>query len=755
MVSSPAQSTGVRRIADLEAVAIFQQDVLSSSSQTQDIPTKATLASNQTFPLSSKVESTCSTSCAIVPADRIITGDDSSKLHDNLRRVSSQSRRTDSGYVSGPSVQAGRNASISKQHGSSSFSQEKEPCSSFHQHAQASELKGNNSRDAHDTKGGFTRWGWSNEDREPPKYDIDKHALHAIPMGDRCRSTPPTSCASPRSMTMENSAESLFNLDGNHDRQTAVRTRPDLGTDQAGVSTLNHSGAVSDHCHDATTCSSKEIASTRLVNSASIFEALSKLKDPEASDEDCIFASDVDLSARDFVDSDDMSDISSDLEALSINEHTPASQQDDYVSHGPQEGSSQTGSGEVGSSFNDSATRSNVGFSIPGTTGRNGMGSRDGEATEDGGLGTQASAENVRLDQIQLWCPRRPDGCQGINPTISQLLRCLQNSHRIVICTRCCSLITVDKRERPRDVLARHVREYCTLRCINPECASAGITEIPHEATDGCPDWGHVSVVTRWRFIYFLVNGEFPPETDFERGPGHIHNNTRRPARSHIPRRLRVGMSRSAAAEADLRRQLDTANYRIAQLTATNNEMEETLKMTRAKEMEQYSMFHRVSAKITQLRRIVQALVHHHPEIPPMLQGWIREEIPGKFDDIWGPVSKPDIWGPVSKPSSTSTVPTMFYGQPTGVPSYTYELPSSMAHGNPASLFSGLGGPPNQPMYSLPTNTSFPNPSVRTPSSHIPDYLSQDEDAASTINALMGMGEWMGSSHPTNYGNGI
>jgi hypothetical protein len=85
-------------------------------------------------------------------------------------------------------------------------------------------------------------------------------------------------------------------------------------------------------------------------------------------------------------------------------------------------------------------------------------------------------------NSVQMPCPLLElHGCQGTNTTISELLRCLQNRHRIVICKECCTQLAVpDEEKKLENVLKKHASGGCEPRCIGRSCSGVIDDTLPH-----------------------------------------------------------------------------------------------------------------------------------------------------------------------------------------------------------------------------------------------------------------------------------
>ncbi|KAL6711940.1 hypothetical protein ACN47E_002983 [Coniothyrium glycines] len=133
----------------------------------------------------------------------------------------------------------------------------------------------------------------------------------------------------------------------------------------------------------------------------------------------------------------------------------------------------------------------------------------------------------------QMPCPlKHSSGCQGTNATISELLRSLQNKHRIVICKDCCcSLRVPDTEKKPENVLQKHVADGCERRCISPNCEKPldTVCAQPHRRNEKCPSWKALNNQIKWCYLWEMINQEPAPDIHFDPDVGYAHSTELKP----------------------------------------------------------------------------------------------------------------------------------------------------------------------------------------------------------------------------------
>jgi hypothetical protein len=220
---------------------------------------------------------------------------------------------------------------------------------------------------------------------------------------------------------------------------------------------------------------------------------------------------------------------------------------------------------------------------------------------------------------IQIPCPlSESEGCQGTNPSISELLRSLQNKHRTVFCSVCCTFLEVPSNEKKPEIqLKDHELKGCERRCIGQSCGpNLEATEAYHLRTTKCPSWKALTKELRWRFIWSLLNdGRAAPSVQFAPGIGFEHSPERRPSAQR---------SRARGAEVcrDLLRKLETKERRM-------NELENDLRSAKhcAEQLQG-----RFDDKIGELENIIEAILERLTEksvtIPRHLQKRMQHACP-------------------------------------------------------------------------------------------------------------------------------
>jgi hypothetical protein len=219
----------------------------------------------------------------------------------------------------------------------------------------------------------------------------------------------------------------------------------------------------------------------------------------------------------------------------------------------------------------------------------------------------------------QMPCPMSDSlGCMGTNPTISEMLRSLQNRHRIVICTDCCSKLEVPDQERkPENILKRHLSIGCERRCISRSCVGMNQSNSSyHRRTEKCPNWKALSKEIRWSFVWALLNpGLESPSPDFISGIGFEHSSVLTPCKEKS-RDRGLELCRSVMADLDAK---------TSQLQSVEHELE-------ASKQHNSETQQRCSDKIANLENIIETLLERlrdkNVDIPPSLQKRLTRECP-------------------------------------------------------------------------------------------------------------------------------
>jgi hypothetical protein len=220
----------------------------------------------------------------------------------------------------------------------------------------------------------------------------------------------------------------------------------------------------------------------------------------------------------------------------------------------------------------------------------------------------------------QMPCPISDSlGCMGTNPTISEMLRSLQNRHRIVICTDCCSKLEVPDQERkPENILKRHATKGCERRCIcqgyldMDQAASKH-----HRRTEKCPNWKALSKEIRWSFVWGLLNpGLEPPSPEFISGTGYEHSSVLTPCKEK-PRDRGLELCRTVMADLDVKTE---------RLQSLEHELE-------ASKQQNFQIQQHCDDKIANLENIIETLLERlrdkNVDIPPSLHKRLTRECPG------------------------------------------------------------------------------------------------------------------------------
>lgn len=221
----------------------------------------------------------------------------------------------------------------------------------------------------------------------------------------------------------------------------------------------------------------------------------------------------------------------------------------------------------------------------------------------------------------QMPCPMlESTGCMGTNGTISEMLRSLQNRHRIIICTECCTQLDVPEQERkPENILKRHASTGCDRVCIGRECSGINqSTVLYHRKMEKCPNWKAISKEMRWSFVWGLLNpGQEPPAPQFLSSVGYEHANVRTPCRDRSSRDRGLQLCKSVMED------LDAKND---QLKSLEHELQEIRQHNLLKQQQS-------DDKIANLENIIETLLERlrdkNVDIPPSLRKRLARECPG------------------------------------------------------------------------------------------------------------------------------
>ncbi|OAL00236.1 hypothetical protein IQ06DRAFT_347622 [Phaeosphaeriaceae sp. SRC1lsM3a] len=240
------------------------------------------------------------------------------------------------------------------------------------------------------------------------------------------------------------------------------------------------------------------------------------------------------------------------------------------------------------------------------------------------GDGQRSSARDMPSEpayKSQMPCPMPETiACMGTNGTISEMLRSLQNRHRVIICTECCTKLDVPEQERkPENILKRHASTGCDRICISRECSGIKPSPAPyHRKTENCPNWKAISKEARWSFVWSLLNpGQEPPAPQFLSSVGYEHTNVRTPCRDRSSRERGLQLCKSVMED------LDAKNDRLQSL---EQELEETRQQNLLKQQQS-------DDKIANLENIIETLLERlgdkNVDIPPSLRKRLARECPG------------------------------------------------------------------------------------------------------------------------------
>jgi hypothetical protein len=238
-----------------------------------------------------------------------------------------------------------------------------------------------------------------------------------------------------------------------------------------------------------------------------------------------------------------------------------------------------------------------------------------------GGLGPSINDTPPKATlKSQMPCPMSDLlGCMGTNPTISEMLRSLQNRHRIVICTDRYSKLEVPEKERKAEnVLKRHTSTGCERRCIGQGCLGMDqATSTHHRRTEKCPNWKALSKEIRWPFIWVLLNpGLEPPFPEFVSAIGYEHSSVLTPCKEKS-RERGLELCRTVMADIDAKTE---------RLQSLEHELETS-------NQQKFQLQQRCDDKIANLENIIETLVEclkdRNVDIPLSLQKRLSRECPG------------------------------------------------------------------------------------------------------------------------------
>ncbi|KAH7400610.1 hypothetical protein DE146DRAFT_631714 [Phaeosphaeria sp. MPI-PUGE-AT-0046c] len=293
----------------------------------------------------------------------------------------------------------------------------------------------------------------------------------------------------------------------------------------------------------------------------------------------------------------------------------------------------------------------------------------------------------------QMPCPMPESvGCMGTNSTISELLRSLQNRHRIIICTECCTKLDVPEQERkPESLLKRHASTGCDRICIGRECSGINQPLAPyHRKTERCSNWKAIPKEVRWSFIWGLLNpGLEPPTPQFISSVGYEHANVRTPCRDRSSRDRGLQLCKSVMED------LDTKNDRLKSLEHELKAAKQDILLKQQKSDDKIANLENI------IESLLERLVDKNVEIPLSLQKRLARECPGCVTPLT--LSK------LQMPPTPASTPTR---------QIAINLPENSA---------GSGGVLSAPSHEIPTTTTtgsqqmekfFPELSTQSGSSH-------------------------------------
>lgn len=228
-------------------------------------------------------------------------------------------------------------------------------------------------------------------------------------------------------------------------------------------------------------------------------------------------------------------------------------------------------------------------------------------------------------DTVQMPCPLLESSrCHGTNVTISELLRSLQNRHRIAICKDCCTQLSISPQDKKAEhVLKKHASEGCEPRCIARTCQSNTDDDaLHHRRTENCPSWKALPISERWTFIWTLVNpGKVPPTSEFPVGLGFEHSTERQ----QLKRRPRA---RGLDLCADIFRDVEAQDRKIFTLERDLAESAD-----RNVQLQQ-----RFDEKTVNLENIIETLLENlidrNMTIPKSLQKRLHRECPRIMNEV-------------------------------------------------------------------------------------------------------------------------
>jgi len=238
----------------------------------------------------------------------------------------------------------------------------------------------------------------------------------------------------------------------------------------------------------------------------------------------------------------------------------------------------------------------------------------------------------------QMSCPMLElHDCQGTNSTISELMRCLTNRHRIVICKECCTRLHVPEEEKkPANILQKHALEGCERYCIGTSCANnSNASTSFHRRTERCPSWATLTKEARWTFIWRLVNPESnPPEPNFLPGPAFEHSQIRKPCKQQA-------RARGNEICAQLMRDIEAKERRISTL-------ENDLITVKNEKMQTQQ---RCNEKTVNLENIIESLLEPLCENGIGLRGSLRKRLQNECPEVMATI-------PLKESQTVSTLPT-------------------------------------------------------------------------------------------------
>ncbi|KAF3003800.1 hypothetical protein E8E13_010246 [Curvularia kusanoi] len=177
-------------------------------------------------------------------------------------------------------------------------------------------------------------------------------------------------------------------------------------------------------------------------------------------------------------------------------------------------------------------------------------------------------------------CPCRSEFCLGTNSDISDLIRSLRISHRIMFCIECCELLSFPSDSEDQDAegfLEQHQISSCTRRCISRSCSQGPVS--PHERTSLCPTKVERTLQRKldvWTTIWKLVNPPPPSPESIEyisgdyRGNQHYDKVVRRTTRKTAAKKTlkeKEAVMKVAVQAAEIETKLKVANEETERCT--------------------------------------------------------------------------------------------------------------------------------------------------------------------------------------------